>query len=183
MAETCYVERALFILGDPDAGKSTQLRSLFLDRRFGKDGVIPVRGNLRRTYYLSNERRLYLRLTSPHEYGESLNDFLNKCENMMWSSGREISRWNFFGPLQIKSPNREIIPDGITVIKEFMERFKPERVRAVILSPNCSGEFMESETLQEHLEELHEIDCEVILTDARESENNGLIYSDFFDFT
>ena len=183
MAETCYVERAQFILGDSGAGKSTQLRSLFVDTRFDEDGAIPERKKLRETYYISNERRIYLRLTSPHEYGESLNEFLDKFENKMRYEGVENNRCDFFGPLQIESPDTNKIPDGKVVIKEFMDRFKPERVRAVILSPNCSGEFIESKTLQEHLEELHEIDCEVILTDAQVREKNGLIYSDFFDFT
>ena len=183
MAETCYVERAQFILGDSGAGKSTQLRSLFLDRRFHKRGAIPEQKKLHETYYISNERRLYLRLTSPHEYGESLNEFLDKFENKMRYEGVENNRWNFFGPLQIESPDTNQIKDGKVVIKEFMDRFKPERVRAVILSPNCSGEFMKRKTLLNHLEELHEINCEVILTDAQESEKNGLIYSDFFDFT
>ena len=183
MAETCYVERALFILGDPDAGKSTQLRSLFLDRRFNKDGAIPEQKKLPETYYISNERRLYLRLSSPHENGESSTGFLDKCEYKMRPQGGEIRRWNFLGPLQITSTNSEIIEDGTVVIKAFMDRFKPERVRAVILSPNCSGKFMETRTLKNQLEELHKINCEVILTDARESEKNGLIYSDYFDFT
>lgn len=182
MTETCYVERALFILGDRNTGKSTQLRSLFLDRRFGKNGVIPTERKPPETYYISNERRLYLRLTSPHEYGESLSEFLDKCEDRMWTSGREISRWNFVGPLQIVS-RQKIIPDGIVVIKEFMDRFKPERVRAVILSPNRSGEFMECNTLLNLLDEMHRMNCEVILTDAQTSDKNGLIYSDFFDFT
>ena len=35
-----YVERALFVVAPQDSGKSTQLRSIFLDRRFGKDGEI-----------------------------------------------------------------------------------------------------------------------------------------------
>ena len=46
MAETCYVERAQFILGDSGAGKSTQLRSLFRDRRFHKNGEIPEQRRL-----------------------------------------------------------------------------------------------------------------------------------------
>ena len=183
MAETCYVERAQFILGDSGAGKSTQLRSLFRDRRFHRDGEIPEQRNLPKTHYISNERRLYLRLTSPHEYGESLNEFLDKFENKMRYEGVENNRWNFFGPLQTESADTNQIKDGKVVIKEFMDRFKPERVRAVILSPNCSGGFMKRKTLLSHLEELHEIDCEVILTDARVREKNGLIYSDFFDFT
>lgn len=183
MAEICYLERALFILGDPGTGKSTQLRSLFLDQRFGKNGVIPKQRRVPETYFISNERRLYLRLTSPHESRESLDGFLDKCESKMWSPSREVSRWNFAGPLQIVSTNKQIIPDGIDVIKGFMNRFKPERVRVVFFSPDCFGNFLGSNTLQKHFVELHKMDCEVILTDARTRDMNGLLYSDFFDFT
>lgn len=64
-----YVERTLFILGEPNTGKSTPFRSMLRDCRMG--GNIPT-GNtpIKRVWALSNERRLYIRLTSPHEYGD-----------------------------------------------------------------------------------------------------------------
>ena len=67
MANPRYVERALFLIGDQSTGKSTQLRSMFLDQRLGKMGQIPSDHNLMESYPLSNGRRLYLRLSSPHE--------------------------------------------------------------------------------------------------------------------
>ena len=42
---------------------------------------------------------------------------------------------------------------------------------------------MECNTLLNLLDEMHRMNCEVILTDAQTSDKNGLIYSDFFDFT
>lgn len=183
MTKSFYLERALFVLGDKNTGKSTQMRSMFLDRRLGKNGVIPTEKNPPSTYYISNERRLYLRLTSPHERNESLKKFFDICEKRMRSPGRGISRWNFVGPLQLVSNNKNLIPDGVDVIKEFMDRFKPERTRAVILSPNCSGQHVDNNILLDHLDKMHKMDCEVILTDAQTSNKNGLIYSDFFDFT
>jgi hypothetical protein len=65
-------ERALFVVGEPDSGKSTQLRSIFRDVRLGTQGEVPPKSNLPDVYRLSNERCLYLRLTSPHEAKESL---------------------------------------------------------------------------------------------------------------
>ena len=64
-AQEVYIERALFVIGYPDTGKSTQLRSMFLDWRLGTQGQVPTASNVRKTYALSNERWLYLRLTSP----------------------------------------------------------------------------------------------------------------------
>lgn len=67
-----HIERALFMIGDQNTGKSTQLRSMFLDWRLGNQGNIPTARNVRNMYALSNERWLYLRLTSPHEMRETL---------------------------------------------------------------------------------------------------------------
>ena len=61
-----YLERALFIVGPQNSGKSVQLRSMFTDVRLGLEGEIPQSRNIRDAYSLSNERRLYVRLTSPH---------------------------------------------------------------------------------------------------------------------
>jgi hypothetical protein len=65
-----YFERALFVVGQQDSGKSVQLRSMFRNVRLGTDGNIPAATNLREMYRLSNERCLYIRLTSPHEMDE-----------------------------------------------------------------------------------------------------------------
>ena len=72
MAMSRYVERALFLIGNQNTGKSTQLRSMFLDWRLSMQGQIPTSHNLADSYQLSNERWLYLRLTSPHEADEAL---------------------------------------------------------------------------------------------------------------
>ena len=62
---TLFLERALFVVAPQDSGKSTQLRSIFLDRRFGMNGQVPSsseKRNLAETYFISNERRLHLRV-------------------------------------------------------------------------------------------------------------------------
>jgi hypothetical protein len=40
---TYYFERALFIVGEQNSGKSTQLRSMFRDVRLGTSGIVPGR--------------------------------------------------------------------------------------------------------------------------------------------
>jgi len=62
-----HFERALFVVGEPNSGKSNQLRSMFRDVRLGTAGDIPTERRLPELYRLSNERCLYRRLTSPHE--------------------------------------------------------------------------------------------------------------------
>ena len=84
------LERILLIAGAQNTGKSVQLRSMFLDPRFGTGGQVPDARNLPNVYALSPFRRLYLRLTSPHEAGESLDRFLEKIEEQ--TDGHY--RWN-----------------------------------------------------------------------------------------
>ena len=42
MTQGVYIERALFVVGDQNTGKSTQLRSMFLDWRLNIQGVVPT---------------------------------------------------------------------------------------------------------------------------------------------
>jgi hypothetical protein len=62
-----YLERALFVVAGRHCGKSTQLRSMFLDVRLGTSGEIPKDRKLKDFHVLTNDRFLYLRLSSPHE--------------------------------------------------------------------------------------------------------------------
>lgn len=183
MAKARYVERALFLIGDPNTGKSTQLRSMFLDWRLGHEGQVPKAPNLQEIYPLGNERWLYLRLTSPHESNETLEKFLDKCDKKMCPSEAGGSRWNFAGPLQVSSTDN--LPEGPRkVIEAFNERFSPERVRAVILSPDRSGKTMDWSDISFLTNELRSMsNCEVMTTDATDRFANGLIYADYFDFT
>lgn len=172
-----YMERALFVIGDSNAGKSTQLRSMFLDRRFGMNGKIPTARKIREVYSLSNERWLYLRLTSPHEAGENLIDFIRKCEAKMKSG----QRWNFAGPVQITKTKE--LGDAVEVVSAFVKHFSPERVRAVVLSPDRDGNPIAREVLAGIAIRLRAISqIEVICCDATSAQGNGLVYADFFDF-
>ena len=173
---TCpYLERALFVVGNPNTGKSTQLRSIFKDIRFGTDGIIPSERKLRETYRLSNERSLYLRLTSPHESEEDLEQFFSKIV-----SKTRVGRWNFAGPLQPNPSNR--MEGVVEVTAAFVERFSPERVRVVYLSPDKGGETV-SDTSAPLCQLRDGREVEVCAIDARDRERNGLFLADFFDFT
>lgn len=183
MTKSRYVERALFLIGDPNTGKSTQLRSMFLDWRLGHEGQVPKAPKLPEIYRLSNERRLYLRLTSPHETDETLEKFLDKCDNKMCPSEAGGSRWNFAGPLQV-SPTDNLPEGPRKVIEAFNEHFSPERVRAVILSPDRSGKTMDWSDIRSLTNELRSMsNCEVITVDATDRSANGLMYADYFNFT
>src|SRR3981081_2437553 len=129
-----HFERALFVVGEPNSGKSKQLRSMFRDVRLGNNGDIPTSAKLREVYRLSNERSLDVRLTSPHESGETLKRFLDKTKYQIAKNKSHDERWNFACPLQ---PNRaNSMPDVVATIKAFVARFKPERTRVVFLSPD-----------------------------------------------
>jgi hypothetical protein len=141
-----YFERALFIVGEQNSGKSTQLRSMFRDIRLGTDGIIPVATNLRDMYRLSNERCLYLRLTSPHERheyigrrpSEDADNFLDKTHERMLTNTPVVGRrWNFACPIQPHAANH--MPDAVETISAFVGRFAPERTRVLFISPDRHG--------------------------------------------
>ena len=182
-----YFERALFIVGEQNSGKSTQLRSMFLDRRLGKNGRIPRKGKLVETYSLSNERWLYLRLTSPHEVGECIagtagKNFLDKTEKRMTSHRPAVVRWNFACALQPSASNN--MPDLDETIEAFVNRFHPERTRIVFLSPDRRGSLLQPlhTGLVSSLTSLHS-HIEVCWIDAQSRTANGVLLADFFDFT
>ncbi len=189
-----YFERALFVVGEPNAGKSTQLRSMFRDVRLGTDGAVPAPGNLTEIYRLSNERCLYLRMTSPHEAGECIDarrspdgttNFLDKTEEKITANTPGVGRrWNFACPLQPNSA--KLMPDVVATCNAFVRRFHPERTRVVFLSPNWRGAFLQ-EQQEQYIAPIAGLQVlppvEVCWIDARDRTANGLLLADFFDFT
>lgn len=179
MSQNLFIERALFVVGEQDTGKSVQLRSMFLDRRFGSDGVIPTSSKIKESIYLSETRSLHLRLTSPHEYGDSPKIYLDKIEK---KTGK--GRWCFAGALQPYASNQ--MPNLLESILKFVNRFSPERIRVCILSPDRHGYLVNDkmEKLNSIVDKLISIqNVEVVFIDARSRKANGLFLADFFDFT
>ncbi|OAI63544.1 hypothetical protein RSP795_07185 [Ralstonia solanacearum] len=177
-----YLERALFVVGPRNVGKSTTLRWVFEDPRMGRGGEVPTDNKIRRHYQLSGGRRFCLRLTSPHEVGETLDEFLALARRWMASGGR----WNFACPLQ---PDRyKNMPDAVDTIHAFLDEFHPERARVVFLWPNHKdSDPRTSKLLPEYLD-LHAqlnpiIGIETVMIDTRQMGVNGTVLSDFFDFT
>lgn len=178
---TLLLERALFVVAPQDSGKSTTLRSLFLDRRLGTEGVVPpssAQPRLSEIYHLSNERRLYLRLTSPHEYYETPKEFLEKTRDKM-----KAGRWCYAGPFQPDAFRN--MPDVVKSVESFIKFFNPERVRVAFLSPNRHGQsvetFLPGIDITQELLAIPRV--EVMCLDGRQRDKNGLLLADFFDFT
>ncbi|MGE6763426.1 hypothetical protein ACQKGO_35785 [Corallococcus interemptor] len=172
-----HIERALFVIGEQGDGKSTQLRSMFRDFRFNTWGHIPSSPKIHSIYALSNERRLYLRLTSPHERDETQTKFHDKFKRIL----RLGHRWNFACPIQPDAFNQ--MPDAVETIIHFAGEFSPERVRAVFLSPNRKGLSKDPIKLKKMHDLLWKKKVECISIDARTPDLNGKVLSDFFDFT
>ena len=175
MQEPRLIERVLLVAGAQNTGKSVQMRSMFLDPRLGTSGQIPEAPNLPNVYALSPYRRLYLRLTSPHELRESSDRFLEKIEEN--TDGRY--RWNVASAVQIDAA--ENMPNLIDIVAALDERFSPERIRVAILSPDRHGDVLaEAPVLMQALQEVSS--CEILCIDARCRHCNGLLLADTFDF-
>ena len=175
LQEARYIERALLIAGAQNTGKSVQIRSIFTDPRFGTGGQIPDARNLPNTYYLSPSRRLYLRLTSPHEAEEDLNKFLEKIE----ANTDSLGRWNVVSAVQVHAARN--MPALSPLVAALDERFHPERIRVAILSPDQHGKVLEeAPSLMETLRAV--LPCETLCIDSRTRDRNGLLLADTFDF-
>ena len=100
----------------------------------------------------------------------------------MQAAGQTARRWNLAAALQRTGTER--LPYGPDVIEGFIQRFTPERVRAVILSPGRSGDYVTEFDHQHLTRTLRALPgVEVMTTDATTRTANGLMYADFFDFT
>jgi hypothetical protein len=185
-----YFERALFVVGEPNSGKSAQLRSMFRDVRLGTGGTVPTARNLPEMYRLSNERSLYIRLSSPHEKGEYIgrrrdrdaDNFLDKTEEKISANTPHFGRrWNFACAVQPTAARN--MPDVVDTVRAFVGRFDPERTRVLFLSPDRHGALLQGahEPLVTGLRTIPSV--EIAWIDARDRTANGLLIADFFDFT
>lgn len=175
MPPPLLIERVLLVAGAQDTGKSVQLRSMFVDPRFGTGGRIPDARRLAGTYSLSPFRHLHLRLTSPHERNETLEEFLNKIEDSTGGQGR----WNVAAAVQIGATSS--LPNLRGIVAAMDARFSPERIRVAILSPDRHGNVLASAArLMRSLRASPS--CETFCIDARTRDGNGLLLADTFDF-
>ena len=175
MQQPPLIERVLLVAGRRNTGKSTQLRAMFRDPRLGNAGEVLTKRNPLKRYRLSPDRRLYLRLRSPHESDKTLEEFMDEI-----AAKTIAGRWCVASAVQIEAAGR--MPGLPTVVAAIHERFSPERIRIVLLSPDQRGDPLAD--ANRHLADLRgaaEV-AEVMCVDARTREGNGLLLADTFDF-
>ena len=169
------LERILLVAGEPNTGKSVQLRSMFLDPSLGTGGQPPVSRRPPQTYALSASRWLYVRFTSPHEVGKSIRGFMKKIGKAAGSG-----RWCVAAPVQLTAANK--MPDLPTTVQGLRRHFRPERIRVALLCPDRHENLLQN--VAAVMAQLSAIpSCECLCIDARSRTANGLLLADTFDFS
>jgi hypothetical protein len=180
-----HLERILIVVGDPNAGKSYALRSMFVDPRFGTQGVVPDEKQKRMPLVaLSRERCLQVRLSSPHEKGETLDGFLADLSGTISRLGRRgFRRANIACAMQHVAAKK--MPDLMTICRAIKARLRPERMRIAIIDPRQDA--MQGPDIDVRiLEALRKLEAEIIWIDSSrgaKANANGLLLADYFDFT
>jgi hypothetical protein len=179
-----HIERILLVCGMPNAGKSTSLRQMYVDQRFGTQGILPAASRLR-MINLSRERQLWIRLMSPHENMETIRDFLdtiNQAAKSAWNKG-----WRINIACAVKPFATPKTPSAADICFKLKKEYLPERIRLIQLSPQQDGGSGSLLPLNE-IDRLRTIEVEILTIDARRHigkypHTNGLLLADFFDFT
>lgn len=178
-----HIERVLLVCGEQNAGKSRLIRHMLSDLRLGGNlptsSVIPPRA-------LSRERRLAVRVTSPHEMGETPAEFvlkIDKATENAWEDG--FWRLNYVSAVQPRAANN--MPDIADVCDVLHREFWPERIRVVLLAPDV-WDLRTAQLNNDEVDRLRALDVELLTIDARKSTHpveagNVRILADFFDFT
>jgi hypothetical protein len=172
-----YMERALFVVGQPGAGKSAHLKHMFRDWRFGNEGEpwdnpgpIPV-------VFLSNERKLRIFLQSAQERDRDIQPWIDRIRQSF-----DTGRWCFAGALQAEAGDE--LPNALEYIQAFIEALAPERVRICFLSPDGQGRtintFLEFDGTIRSIELMDNVESALI--DFQLLDTNALMMADFFDF-
>jgi hypothetical protein len=172
-----YMERALFVVGQPGGGKSAHLKNMFLDWRFHTSGVLWKKTGPIPPVALSNERTLRIFSQSAQEGGHSIQQWIDRIKESIGPG-----RWCFGGALQAKGAKK--LPEALPYVEAFIEAFSPERVRICFLSPDKSDrtidQFLDLEEVIPAILSMDGVEC--VFIDAKLLNTNALMMADFFDF-
>lgn len=180
-----HVERVLFVIGRQRAGKSTLLRQMFVDPRFARRGSATKSKRGQAHVRLSPGLCLHIRYASPHEWGDTLEEFFAKIDDERRRRSHNYWRFNFACALQPTQENN--MPGIVETCRAFQKRFDPERIRVVQISPRQDKRTHDEDILSSNsIDQLRRLGVEFATIDGRretfKQATNGWLLADFFNY-
>jgi hypothetical protein len=181
--QVAHLERVLFVCGSQNAGKSRLLRNMFHDPRFRSGRPIHYKGPVAQIA-LSQARRLFIKLSSPHERGETISDLFSLLDGELRKAWRYGWRMNF--ACAVQPDDTGITPDIVKICEQLDARFLPERIRIAQINPRQDNSDASQDLLNRgQINRLWRINAEIMSIDGRRAgqPTNGMMLADYFDFT
>ena len=166
------LDRAVFVIGEPGWGKSTQIWSVLNEPPLsGVYGGVPEdKRGCQRVFEYDHHRMLALKVSSPHEYEQNMPDLFNAIDKLMASSSRPIGVWSLICALQPYA--RYEVPDSWEVIAKMRDRYQCA-TSALVINPGWKGRSHDAGKLSHLVHEIAQTGTDVCVGDGSGQVYNG----------
>ena len=136
-----FIDTLVIVLGDQNAGKSNQIRTIFEEYELGSGlGGYPTSSNIKSRYLVGRDVELYVRLSSWHEKGQ---DYTRLKSDLTSHHRCAERRYKAIIPLQISATvptddGQKGLAGGEDLVIKILKDFDVRRSFVVWLNPDVS---------------------------------------------